>query len=185
MFEPEEKHRKRFERIRKGEEIPQPPHCQLPPVIISKQKSLKKKVKYTIIPKKKQKLKKVTYNITPSKSTSNTPIFDGLTSPALETATVTFPDSAKKTSTNRRIRQMTLSRPVKLESSSRTEFMAKYVVESSHIIGQGSFAKIYRCKKKKNETILAMKIVKKDKANVDDGTCSNVLSAFRISFRKL
>ena len=63
---------------------------------------------------------------------------------------------------------MTLSRPAKLESLSKDEFMGKYLVETSKIIGQGSFAKIYRCKKKNKDQILAMKIVKKQKANKDD-----------------
>ena len=68
----------------------------------------------------------------------------------------------------RSIRTMTLSRPAKLESLSKNEFMGKYLVETSKIIGKGSFAKIYRCKKKNKDTILAMKIVKKQKANKDD-----------------
>ncbi len=47
---------------------------------------------------------------------------------------------------------------------SKTQFFAKYLIDSK-IIGQGSFAVVRRCKRVTDETILAMKIIKKK--NID------------------
>ena len=65
-----------------------------------------------------------------------------------------------------------LTQPVKLDSMNKKDFFSKYLIESK-TVGQGSFAKVHRCKRKSDGIILAMKVIRKK------GLKSSELQSFR------